>query len=301
LLWRYRQALRAIRPNIYLGFTAKPNIYGSLAAHSLGIPVINNVSGLGTAFIKPGLLTRIVSGLYRLAFHRSATVFFQNRDDLDLFIAARIVRPDRAKLLPGSGIDVRTFLPVHAPGGGKFVFLLIARMLWDKGVGEYVDAARQVRAKAPDVRFQLLGFVDVANRTAVSRAQVDSWVADGLVEYLGHANDVRPHIAKAGCVVLPSYREGLPRVLLEGAAMAKPLITTDVPGCREVVKDGSNGFLCTVRDSGSLADAMLRMLRMPDAERRAMGEAGRRKVETEFDESIVVGRYVDAMRDALGG
>ncbi len=301
LLWRYRRALRRIRPAIFLGYTAKPNIYGSLAAHSLGIPVINNVSGLGTAFIKQGWLTRIVSGLYRLAFARSATVFFQNPDDLAMFVRARLVQERKARLLPGSGIDLQEFAlpPAWKEDPAQFTFLLIARLLWDKGVGEFVEAARQVRARHPDARFQLLGFLDVANRTAVSRSDVEAWVAQGLVEYLGHADDVRPFIAAADCIVLPSYREGLPRVLLEGAAMGKPLITTDVPGCRQVVDDAYNGFLCTVRDASSLAEAMSKMLALPAEQRAAMGAAGRRKIEAEYDERIAIERYLIAIEEAL--
>ncbi len=301
LLARYHRVLREIRPAAFLGYTAKPNIYGSLAAHALGIPVINNVAGLGTAFIKEGLLTRIVSGLYRLAFRQSSTVFFQNRDDLDMFVEAGIVRPEQAKLLPGSGINLSDFTPAPLRRDGPFTFLLIARLLWDKGVREYVEAARLVRAEAPDSRFQLLGFLDVPNRTAVARSDVDAWVTEGLIDYLGSSDDVRPFIADADCVVLPSYREGLPRVLLEGGAMARPLIATDVPGCRQVVDEGRNGFLCTARDPASLAGALLRMLHLPREQRRAMGGAARAKVEAEYDERIAVGRYLDALRDALGG
>ncbi len=172
-------------------------------------------------------------------------------------------------------------------------------MLWDKGVGEYVEAARLVRAEMPGARFRLLGFLDVANRTAVPRSSVESWVAEGLIDYLGESDDVRPHVAAASCIVLPSYREGLPRTLLEGAAMAKPLIATDVPGCRQVVDHGVTGLLCEVRDARSLADAMLAMARMSPDERAAMGAAGRRKVEAEYDEKIAVARYLDAIRAAL--
>ena len=301
LLARYHRVLRRLKPDIFLGYTAKPNIWGSLAAHALGIPVINNVSGLGTAFIKQGLLTRIVTGLYTFAFRRSHTVFFQNRDDRDLFVEKRIVTPEKAKLLPGSGINLEAFSPGSAAGGvGGFTFLLVARLLWDKGVGEYVEAARIVRAEAPDAHFQLLGFLDVPNRTAVGRSDVEAWVAEGLIEYLGEADDVRPFVAAADCVVLPSYREGLPRVLLEGAAMAKPLIATDVPGCRHVVDHDSNGYLCAVRDPRSLADAMLKMMALTPEARSAMGGAGRRKVEQEYDERIAVGRYLDAIEAALG-
>jgi glycosyltransferase involved in cell wall biosynthesis len=302
LLWRYYRALRGLRPDIFLGFTAKPNIYGSIAAHALGIKVINNVSGLGTAFIKTGLLTRIVTRLYAFAFRRSATVFFQNHEDRALFVAGGVVRPGQARLLPGSGVDLEKFSPVPATSArSEFTFLLIARLLWDKGVLEFVEAARLVQAEAPHARFRLLGFLDVPNRTAVARSDVEAWVAEGLIDYAGQTDDVRPFIATADCVVLPSYREGLPRSLLEAAAMARPLIATDVPGCRQVVEHGVNGFLCAARDASSLAAAMLNMVRLTAAERSRLGAAGREKVETEFDARIMIRRYLDAIGDALAG
>ena len=300
LLWRYWRGMRRLRPNVFLGWTPKPNIWGSIAAHALGIKVINNVSGLGTAFIRPGPLMRIVTTLYKRAFTRSKTVFFQNEEDMALFLERNIVRPGQARLLPGSGIDLERFRPTDREDEDAFSFLLIARLLWDKGVGEYVEAARLVRAEEPGVRFRLLGFLDVANRTAIPRADVESWVAEGLIDYLGESDDVRSHIAAADCIVLPSYREGLPRTLLEGAAMAKPLIATDVPGCRQVVRHGVNGLLCTVRDARSLADSMLEMIRMTPEERKSMGAAGRGRVESEYDEKIAVGRYLDAIAEALG-
>jgi glycosyltransferase involved in cell wall biosynthesis len=300
LLARYYRLLKALKPDVFLGYTAKPNVYGSIAAQALGIPVINNVSGLGTAFIRQGLLTRIVSGLYRTAFKRSRTVFFQNEEDLALFVRNRLVREGRAKLVPGSGIDLHRFKPAPVPPtGAGFAFLLIARLLWDKGVGEYAEAARLVRREMPSARFQLLGFLDVENRTAVGRGDVEGWAAEGLIDYLGSADDVRPAIAAADCVVLPSYREGLPRTLLEAAAMAKPLIATNVPGCRQVVEQGENGFLCEARNARSLADAMLCMIRLSPEERSAMGAAGRHKVEREFDEKLVVARYLEAIDEAL--
>lgn len=300
LLGRYYGALRAIRPAVFLGYTAKPNIYGSLAAHALGIPVINNVSGLGTAFIKQGLLTRIVSALYRLAFSRSATVFFQNDEDKAMFERARIVRGNKTRLLPGSGINLSEFAPPVARGRTDTIcFLMIARLLWDKGVGEYVEAARRLRSQHPNAHFQLLGFLDVPNRTAVSRVDVEGWVAEGVIDYLGDCEDVRPFISAADCIVLPSYREGLPRVLLEGAAMAKPLIATDVPGCRHVIEQGTNGYLCDVRNAHSLAAAMRKMARLTPDEREELGRAGRAKVEAQFDERIVIERYVEALSEAI--
>jgi glycosyltransferase involved in cell wall biosynthesis len=301
LLLRYRKALKAAKPDVFLGYTVKPNVWGSLAAQSLGIPTINNVSGLGTAFVRETLLTRIVTGLYKLALRRSSTVFFQNQEDRDLFIERRIVDPTKTALLPGSGIDLERFAPA-APAreeGAPFTFLMVARLVWDKGVCEYVEAARLVRAHHPGVRFQLLGFLDVANRTAVPRAEVEAWVAEGLIDYLGEAEDVRPFLAAADCVVLPSYREGLPRVLLEASAMARPLIATDVPGCRQIAVHGVNGYLCAVRDPSSLARAMSDMLGLGAPQRLAMGRAARARVEAEFDERIVVEHYLQAVAKAL--
>lgn len=302
LFARYLAILRRERPDAYLGYTIKPNIYGSLAAQALGVPVINNVSGLGTAFIRDGWMTRVVKLLYRAAFARSRCVFFQNEDDRALFLAARLVRKERTRLVPGSGIDLDRFAPKpEAQRASRNVtFLLIARLIYDKGVREYVDAARIVREHRPDAQFRLLGFVDVDNRTAVTRADVDAWSAEGLVHYLGNADDVRPHIEAADCVVLPSYREGTPRTLLEAAAMAKPLIATDVPGCREVVGDNENGLLCRVRDAQDLAAKMIAMIDMAPEAREQMGRAGRAKMERQFDERLVIEAYLDALRERLG-
>lgn len=297
LLLDYRRQLRRIRPAAFLGFTAKPNVWGSLAANSLGIGVINNISGLGTAFIEPGPLRQLVSFLYRIALRRSAAVFFQNPDDRDLFLAARLVRPEQARLLPGSGIDLDHFRPVAARSGrdGPFTFLMMGRLLRQKGVREYVEAARIVRRQVPDARFRLLGFVDAPNRSAIPRDEVDGWIAEGLIDFAGETGDVRPHIAAADCVVLPSYREGLPRALLEGAAMSRPLIASDVPGCRQLVEEGVNGLLCAVGDAASLAEAMLKMIRLSDAERAAMGAAGRARAERDYGEQRVIHAYLRAL------
>ena len=180
--------------------------------------------------------------------------------------------------------------PPREDGSGP-VFLLIARLLWDKGVGEYAEAARMVRRAHPRARFQLAGMLDVENPTAIGRADVDAWVGEGLIEYLGALDDVRPAIAAADCVVLPSYREGTPRTLLEAAAMARPVIATDVPGCREVVREGETGFLCRVRDAADLARRMQEFIAMPESARTAMGKAGRRLAEARFDERLVIKQY----------
>ncbi len=294
LLARFFWLLRRERPQVLLGYTAKPNIYGSLAANALGIPVINNIAGLGAVFIRPSLLTRLVRWMYRIALARSRCVFFQNNDDLQMFVRSGLVSPEKAARLPGSGIDLRRFHPVPAAPltGRPFRFLLVARMLRDKGVIEYVEAARTVRYAFPEVEFHLLGFVDVKNPTAISNDKLAAWVNEGVVCFAGATDDVRPYLAAADCVVLPSYSEGTPRSLLEAAAMAKPIITTDAVGCRDVVDDGVNGFLCKVRDAADLAEKMKRMIRLSDEARAEMGVLGRKKMEREFDEQIVINRYL---------
>jgi glycosyltransferase involved in cell wall biosynthesis len=294
LIARYRSLLKRLRPAAYLSYTIKPNIYGSFAAASLGIPALPNVSGLGTAFLRGGGLQAIVTRLYRIGFARAPVVFFQNHEDRALFVGRRIVKADRARVLPGSGVDLDRFAPAPPPEGPP-VFLFIGRLLRDKGVAEFVEAARSLRAELPDARFQLLGAVDEGNRTSIHQSELDSWVAEGVVEQLGTTDDVCPFIAAASAVVLPSYREGLPRSLLEAAAMARPLIASDVPGCRDVVEDGVNGYLCAVRSSASLAEAMRRLANLPPAQRLAMGEAARRRVQERFGEGLVIQAYLDVL------
>jgi glycosyltransferase involved in cell wall biosynthesis len=295
LLWRFYKLLKKERPDVFLGYTVKPNVYGSLAAHSLSIPVVNNIAGLGTVFIRGGWLSWLVRSLYRAALSRSAMVFFQNDDDRKMFVSEGLVSEKITGRLPGSGIDLQSFSPCALPGRTTLRFLLIARMLRDKGVLEFVEAARILKRRGVNAEFCLLGFLDAQNPTAISRDQMDEWVADEAVRYLGVSDNVRAEIALADCVVLPSYREGTPRTLLEAAAMARPIVTTDTVGCREVVDDGSNGYLCRVRDTRDLADKMEKICLLTPDERALMGLSGRKKAEREFDEQIVIKMYLDAI------
>lgn len=297
LLLRYWWHLRALRPVAYLGFTVKPNVYGSLAAHALGIPVLNNIAGLGTAFVRGGWLLRVVRLLYRLALGRSRTVFFQNADDRALFLQQGLVSEAQTQLLPGSGVDLQHFAPRprKREPGQALVFLLVARLLWDKGIGEFVEALRRLRESKLPFEARLLGFLDARNPTAIAAEIVREWQNEALLTYCGETDDVRNALAEADVVVLPSYREGTPRSLLEAAAMEKPLITTDAPGCREVVAHGENGYLVPPRSAQALAEAMQRMIGLPEAARLAMGTASRQLVERHFDERIVIQRYRAAL------
>jgi len=298
----YFQLLRRERPDVVLAYTVKPNVYASLAAHLLGIPVINNIAGLGAVFSSQSVLTRLVKVLYRLALSRSSKVFFQNREDLAQFLKEGLVSDKQTGTLPGSGVDVKRFSysPVSRKEERPFRFLLVARMLWDKGIKEFVDAARIIKQAHLSAEFCLLGFLDVENPRAISRVDVDAWVDEGVVQYLGVSNDVRQEMRNADCIVLPSfYREGTPRSLLEAAAIGRPIITTDNIGCRNVVDEGKNGFLCKVRDANDLAEKMRCMIGLTDSERSLMGEVGRKKIELEYDERIVIEHYLQSISDAV--
>ena len=301
LFWRFLRLMRKEKPQVYLGYTVKPNIYGSLAAHALKIPVINNIAGLGAVFIQEGWLTRLVRLLYRMALSRSVKVFFQNDDDRALFVSGRLVSEAITDRLPGSGIDLVQFVPMPLPSTAPVRYLLIARMLWDKGVGEFVEAARILKKQGLQADFCLLGFLEVQNPAAISRDQMNEWVNEGIVRYLGVSDDVREEIAQADCVVLPSYLEGTPRALLEAAAMARPIVTTNAVGCREVVDDGVNGYLCKPRDATDLAAKMAKIFSLSPSEREAMGLRGREKVERDFDEKIVIRKYLEAIEARTGG
>ena len=293
---RFKRIFSEEQPDVVLSYTIKNNIFGARAARTVGVPFLPNVTGLGTAFLSGKLLQTVTEQLYRRSFNALPVVFFQNEDDRDLFYDRSMVRPDQARLLPGSGIDLVRFAPAAMPPAeGAPVFLMIARLLRDKGVLEFVDAARHIKARQPKARFQLLGAAGSENRSAIDRATLDAWVAEGAVEYLGTTSDVRPAIAAANCVVLPSYREGAPRTLIEAAAMARPVITTDVPGCRAVVDRDVSGFLCEVRSAYSLAAAIERFLALPPEAQHAMGKAGRTKMEREYDQAIVVDAYREAI------
>jgi glycosyltransferase involved in cell wall biosynthesis len=293
---RFRRIIVEERPDMLFGFTIKPNIYGCSLCRLLGVPAVPNVTGLGTAFLGGRAFRRTVVAMYRFAFGRAKAVFFQNPDDEALFLRERIVRSCQTRVLPGSGIDLAQFQPTELPAEPRF--LMIARLLGDKGVREYAEAAGRVRARFPEAHFALVGELDRQNRTAIERRELDQWIADGDLDYLGAAPDVRPFIAASTAVVLPSYREGLPRTLLEGAAMARPLIGADVPGCRELVRDGVTGFLCRPRDVRSLAAALERLLDTPHELRVLMGQQARAMAEQEFDEKLVLAAYLELLRPA---
>lgn len=291
--------LRQLQPDAFLGYTIKPVIYGSLAARLAGVAERHAlISGLGYAFGDGGprrrMLNGLVRNLYRTALLGSSTVFFQNPDDLQLFRDLRLVTPAQAVLVNGSGVDLQHFAPAPLPAEPAS-FLLIARLIAEKGIVQYVEAAREVKRQRPDAVFRLVGPLD-SNPTAIRAADIEGWVREGTISYLGRLEDVRPAIADANVYVLPSYyREGTPRSILEAMAMGRPIITTNAPGCRETVEDGRNGFLVPPRDTTALSEAMLRLVDAPQVRAR-MALESLRIVRSRYDVHAVNATMLQAMR-----
>jgi len=299
LVFELLSAYRKVKPDVILHYTIKPNVYGTLAAAILRIPSINNVCGLGTIFLKTNVVSSIAIALYRFAFRFPKKVFFQNPDDRTLFIDNKLVNSDVTELIPGSGIDLSRFVPSDFKRNQKFTFLLVSRLISDKGVHEFIEAIQQLKAAGMDAKFQILGAKDPSHKRGIKLKVIDEWISSGTIEYLGTAKDVRPFIQQADCIVLPSYREGTPRTLLEAASIAKPIITTDVPGCHQVVIDGYNGLLCKLKDATDLAQKMRTMANFDDEKLRTMGLNGRKKAELEFDETIVINKYLRTIRSTV--
>lgn len=288
-----------LRPDLAFHFTIKAVIYGAIAGRLNRVPFVSVITGLGYVFLNAGWVSRISRALYANTLKWSREVWFLNDDDRESFERLGLLRRVRVRILPGEGVDMQHFGPVPLPcttaQGHVVIFLMVARLLKDKGVLEYIEAARILRRAHANARCQLLGPADADNPSAISRSQVDGWVAEGIVEYLGVARDVRLALAGADCIVLPSYREGMPRSLLEGAAMARAVVTTDVPGCRDVVVAGETGLLCRVRDPADLASRLNDMVSLGAEQLVEMGQRGRRLVTERFDESIVIEHYLAAL------
>lgn len=298
--------LRRERPDVVHGFTIKCAVYGSLAARIAGVPArVNAVAGMGYVFIsdapKARVLRPIVRTLLKLALGgRDARLVLQNPDDVALFERARLVDPGQVRLIPGSGVDTIRFAPDPARvPGERLRVLLPARLLWDKGLAEYAEAARVARQRDVPVDLLLAGDADPGNPAAAPEATVRGWVEEGLLHWLGHVEDMPALLRSTDIVALPSYREGLPKGLIEAGASGCALITTDVPGCREVVTHEVDGLLVPVKDGVALAEAIERLVRDP-ALRRTLGAAARGKAVAQFDERIVVARTLDVYAELLG-
>ncbi len=294
-LSRIMKIFRSERPDVALCFTIKSNIYSSLAGKITGVPTICNVSGLGTVFLVSGWLGKMALGLYRLAFRYSSYVFFQNSDDKNLFLTHVDLSNEKVGVLPGSGIDLNKFRPMDLTISSPLKLLMVGRVIEEKGVRDFVEASRTLREKEIPVQFTLVGDIDENHSRSVKRIEVDQWVKEGLIQYLNHSDNIQDLMTDHEVVVLPSHREGTSRTLLEGAALGRPLLASNVPGCKEVVKDGFNGFLFEVKNPASLADKVKLYMALNAEERQLFAANSRKLVEEKFDETLVIQQYTETI------
>ena len=293
-------------PNYYLGFTIKPNIYGALISKLLGIKAILNITGLGSSFLKKNFLTKIIFFLYKIVFSSAHFIFFQNKDDQQLFFENNILLHQRTKILPGSGVDLNRFSLAYVPSKSSeifdkktynkdFTFLLISRLLADKGINEFIEAIKILKEENRRFTALILGATDRLNSSGINKSELINWISQGLITHHNFTDDVRPFIFNSDCIVLPSYREGTPRSLLEGGAMGKPLISTNVPGCKDVIEDGINGFLCEPRSGKDLAKVMRKILTMHKTSLKSFGIESHKKISKEYDENIIHRIYLNSL------
>jgi glycosyltransferase involved in cell wall biosynthesis len=298
LFFEYFLLFRRLKPDLVINFTIKPNIYGSISAGLLGIPSISVITGLGYVFIRKSWLTKFVKLLYWLAFRFNRAIVFLNSEDL---ITLRNISKDKSFLVESEGIDIKHFDSTLCKEAKKdeFTFLFVGRLLTDKGIYELIKAFEKLKKEKPKVKFIIVGSPDEGNPNSVSKGELEKWMKEGLIEWHGFQEDVRPFYCMANCVVLPSYREGIPRVLLEAMAMEKPIITTDAPGCRNVCVDGVDGFLVKLKDVESLYLAMKRMVELGDEKLREFGKAGRRLAEEKYSVEKIVREYINLIKAVL--
>lgn len=293
---------QTIRPHLIFHYTIKPNMFGSMAARRAHIPSVSVITGLGYTFSGSGWLRRAVKLIYRRTLRASAEVWFLNEDDRRIFTQQHLVAPEKTFLLPGEGVDPAIFFPApFAPGTNPITYLLIGRLIEHKGINEFVQAAALLQQQGLAVRCQVLGFFDEKNPVAIPRRQIEDWTGRHLVTYLGHTDDVVPFIEQADCIVLPSYREGMPLSLLEGASMCKTLIAADTAGCRTAIEEGVNGFLCRVKDPADLAAKMSAYYHLPDDAKKQMGMQGRNRVVQCYTRDIVTDIYLQKINTLKAG
>lgn len=296
-LWR---RYNKIKPDLILHFTNKPNIFGTIAAKLAGCKNISVVTGLGYTFIHNGWMQKVITELYRQTTRWMEKIIFENIRDKEYFVQHGLVYETKALAVKGCGVDTRHFLPAEKKERTlKTVFTFIGRLLYDKGIREFVEAARVLRSRRTDCLFWIVGELDAENPATVDKEDLLRWVEDDIVYYHGFMRDVRPVIAQSDCIVLPSYREGLPRIILEGMSMAKPVITTLTAGCEETVDEGVSGYLVPVKDTRALVTAMEKILNLSMEKRNVMGQKGREKAIEIFDNLLIAKEYLRIIRDVL--
>ena len=300
LFWELYRIYFKEKPDVVIHYTIKPNIFGNLAAFFNKIVSICVVTGLGYTFLNEGWTKKISNLLYRISFRVAKRIIFENKDDRALFIKDKLVKEAYSLSVNGCGVDTTYFRPVAKKRQqDKFVFLFVGRLLYDKGIVEFVTAARKVAKTNPDAEFWVVGELDAGNPSAIRKGQLLNWVDQKYIYYHGTTTNIRSFLKKADAVVLPSYREGLPKVILEAMAMAKPVITTYTAGCKETVDENVNGFLVPIRDSDQLANAMQRLLALEPIDLEIMGRIGRKKAVEQFDAQLIATEYISIINRLL--
>ena len=300
-LFQLYKIFKTNRTGLVINYSIKPIVYCSMVAMLLRIPSFSVFPGLGQGFISNNFINKVLVRTYKFCLRFNSKVFLINKDDVNYFLEKRLVTQDKIVYLPSEGINTIDFAPItRKKSKDKIIFLLIARLFKEKGIHEFVEAAEFVKSKYQNVEFQILGFIDLENKSAVRLEELNQWESKGWIKYLGKTDNVKIFIAEASCIVLPSYyREGVPRSLLEAASMAKPIITSNHIGCKEVVDDMVTGYLCEPRNALDLIRKIEEFIHLPEEKKRTMGELGRIKIIREFDEKIVNGVYLTEIHKML--
>ena len=299
LVFQYYNLYKKIKPDVICHNAIKPNIYGTIAAKFLGIPVVNNISGLGTLFIKESLSTKIAKFLYKVSQRKADKVFFQNTEDYQEFLKNNLVKEGICEIIPGSGVNTELFIPKKNEERMLFRFIFIGRLLFDKGILEYIKALRILKKKYSNFEGTMLGPIYQSNNTAITEENLKEWIKEGVVNYLGITDNIVEFMQEADCLVLPSYREGLSKVLIEASSVGVPIITTNVPGCKDVVVNEVTGLLCEAKNVNDLAMKMEEMLNYDEKKRKEMGLNARKRAIAFFDEKIIINQYKNAINKVV--
>lgn len=292
--------IKKIQPSLICSFTIKPNLYSAIISRQFKIPIITNVTGLGTLFMRDKIQAKFGVILYRYAFKNVAQVFFQNLDDFKYMTQLNIINyKTQVDILPGSGVNLNYFPYVAKNNNDRLIFLYSGRLIRDKGIYELIEAFKIIKQQFINVELKFIGNYFPDNPSAIMPAQIQQWVDDGIIEYLGMVDSVADVIAGVDCMILPSYREGMPRSLLEASSMGRPIITVDSVGCKDVVEDGVTGYMAKVKDISSLVDAMKDFIELSADKRVEMGLNARHKMEREFDQEIVITKYLKVAKSLL--
>lgn len=294
LLRYYKKIIKQIKPDIVLTYTIKPNIYGALAARSNNVPVISTITGLGTAVENGGLMQKVSVNLYKYAFKKVNKVFFQNKENQRFFINNKIA-VDKHELVPGSGVNLKQYYLQKYPEDSTIEFIFISRIMKEKGIDEYLEAAKSIRKKHPNTRFHILGFCEENYEDKLDKLQ-----NEGIIYYHGMQRNISQYLKTTHCTIHPSYHEGMSNVLLESAASGRPVITTDISGCKEIVDQGITGFKVESKNSEALIEKIEEFLNLSHEQKEELGIAGRKKVEREFDREIVVDAYMREIKFCFG-